>query len=195
MSGWMYPYSVATADGVLIYWNDYDAQIYAVGQGPSQLTVTAPDTAAPFGTSVMIKGTVTDVSAGTQQSAIKADFPNGVPAVSDASMSQWMEYVYMQKLKPSNVTGVPVSIDAVDSNNNVRHIGDTTTDSSGVFSFQYTPDIVGKYTVTATFAGSNSYYGSSSETNFAVDPAHPTASPVPTQAPGAADQFFERRYH
>jgi hypothetical protein len=123
MSGWMYPYSVATADGVLIYWNDYDAQIYAVGQGPSQLTVTAPDTAAPFGTSVMIKGTVTDVSAGTQQSAIKADFPNGVPAVSDASMSQWMEYVYMQKLKPSNVTGVPVSIDAVDSNNNVRHIG------------------------------------------------------------------------
>jgi outer membrane protein assembly factor BamB len=190
MSGWMYPYSVATADGVLIYWNDYDAQIYAVGQGPSQLTVTAPDIAAPFGTSVMIKGTVMDVSAGTQQTAIKADFPNGVPAISDASMSQWMEYVYMQKVKPSNATGVNVSIDAVDSNNNVRHLGDTTTDANGVFSFHYTPDIAGKYTVYATFAGSNSYYGSSAETSFAVDPAHPTATPQPTQAPGAADQYF-----
>jgi hypothetical protein len=101
-----------------------------------------------------------------------------------------MEYVYMQKVKPTNATGVPVSIDAVDSNNNIRPLGDTTTDSSGMFSFQYTPDIAGKYTVTATFAGTNSYYGSSSETSFVVDPAHPTAAPTATTAPSPADQFF-----
>jgi outer membrane protein assembly factor BamB len=190
MSGWAFPMTFAVADGVLVYWNDYDGQIYAVGQGPTQTVVSAPQASIELGHSLVISGTVMDTSAGMQQPTVKTDFPNGVPAVSEDSMGQWMEYVYMQKVKPSNTTGVPVSIDAVDSNNNVRHIGDTTTDSSGVFSFQYTPDIVGKYTVTATFAGSNSYYGSSSETNFAVDPAHPTASPVPTQAPGAADQFF-----
>jgi hypothetical protein len=190
MAGWVYPSAAAVADGCLVYLNNYDMQLYSIGQGPSALTVTAPQAGVALDTSLIISGSVTDVSPGTQQTAVKANFPNGVPAISDASQSAWMEYVYMQKIKPSNATGVPVSIDAVDSNNNVRHLGDTTTDSSGMFSFQYTPDIAGKYTVTATFAGSNSYYGSSSETSFVVDPAHPTASPVPTQAPGAADQFF-----
>jgi hypothetical protein len=190
MAGWVYPSAAAVADGCLVYLNNYDMQLYSIGQGPSALTVTAPQAGVTLGNSLIISGTVTDVSAGTQQTAVKADFPNGVPAVSDASQSAWMEYVYMQKIKPSNTTGVNVSIDAVDSNNNVRHLGDTTSDSSGMFSFQYTPDIAGKFTVTATFAGSNSYYGSSSETSFVVDPAHPTQAPQATQAPGAADQFF-----
>ena len=54
----------------------------------------------------MIKGTVTDISAGTKQDQQAARFPNGVPAVSDESQSAWMEYVYMQKPRPTNVTGV-----------------------------------------------------------------------------------------
>ena len=62
----------------------------------------------------MIRGTVTDIAAGTQQDEQAARFPNGVPAVSDASQGAWMEYVYMQKPKPTNVTGVPVSLDVVD---------------------------------------------------------------------------------
>ncbi len=90
-----------------------------------------------------------------------------------------MEYVYMQKPMPTNATGVPVSIDVIDANGNYRNIGTATSDSSGMFSFNWTPDITGKYTVIATFAGSNSYYPSSSETSFAVDPAAPTASPYP----------------
>jgi hypothetical protein len=190
MAAWVYPSAAAVADGCLVYLNNYDMQLYSIGQGPSALTVTAPQAGVALGSSLIISGSVTDVSPGTQQTPIKQNFPNGVPAVSDASESAWMEYVYMQKVKPSNATGVNVSIDAVDSNNNVRHLGDTTTDSNGVFSFHYTPDIAGKYTVYATFTGTNSYYGSSSETSFVVDPAHPTQAPVPTQAPGAADQFF-----
>ena len=71
------------------------------------------------------------------------DFPNGVPAVSDASMSSWMEYVYMQKPKPTNATGVPVTLSVIDSNGNYRHIGTTTSDASGMFGFTWTPDISG----------------------------------------------------
>ncbi len=190
MSGWVYPSAAAVADGVLTYFNNYDGQIYGVGQGPSALTVSAPQASIELGRSLVISGTVMDVSAGTQQTTVKADFPNGVPAVSDASESAMMEYVYMQKSAPSNATGVPVSIDAVDSNGNFRHIGDTTSDASGAFSYQYTPDITGKYTVYASFAGSNSYYGSSSETSFAVDAAAPTQAPTSTPVQSTADLYF-----
>ena len=72
-----------------------------------------------------------------------------------------MEYVYEQQPMPTNATGVPVTITVIDSNGNYRQIGTTTTDSSGMYSFPWTPDIRGKYTVIATFAGTGSYYGSS----------------------------------
>jgi hypothetical protein len=170
----------AIADGFYVYYNAYDSQLYCIGKGPSATTVTAPDNANPLGTSVVIKGTVIDISAGTKQNEQAGDFPNGVPAVSDASQSAWMEYVYMQKPMPTNATGVPVSIDVIDSNGNHRNIGTTMSDSSGTFSLQWAPDITGKYTVIATFAGSESYWPSSAETSFAVDPAAPTASPYPT---------------
>ena len=38
------------ADGFLCYYNEYDNELYCVGQGPSQTTVTAPDTAVTVGT-------------------------------------------------------------------------------------------------------------------------------------------------
>ena len=180
LSSWAYPTTFATADGVLIYWNNYDGQVYAIGQGPTSMTVTAPDVGVTTSTPVTIRGTVMDVSAGTTQSEQAADFPYGVPAVSDASQSAWMEYVYMQKAKPTNATGVPVSIDVVDSNGNYRNIGTATSDSSGMFSLNWTPDITGSYTVIATFAGSNGYYGSSAETSFYAGSPAPTASPYPT---------------
>jgi hypothetical protein len=167
------------ADGYFAYLNCYDMQIYSVGKGPSALTVTAPLADIALGSGLVIRGTVTDISAGTKQDEQAARFPQGVPAVSDASMSAWMEYIYMQKPKPTNATGVPVSIDVIDANGNYRNIGTTTSDTSGMFSFQWTPDITGKYTVIATFAGSNSYWPSTAETSFAVDPVAPTAAPQP----------------
>jgi hypothetical protein len=159
-------------------------------QGPSALTVTGPELAAPLGLPVLLKGTVTDIAAGTNQPEQAARFPHGVPAVSDASMTQWMEYVYMQKPKPTDVTGVPVSIDVVDANGNYRNIGKTTTDSSGTFSYPWTPDIEGKYTVIASFAGSESYWPSSAENSFVVSSAAPTASPYPVANLPPTDMYI-----
>jgi outer membrane protein assembly factor BamB len=186
----MYGGQSPVASGYLATLNSYDAQIYCYGKGPSSLTVTAPNIGTPLGTPLVIRGTVTDVAAGTQQNEQKANFPNGVPAVSDASMASWMEYVYMQKPMPTNVTGVPVSIDVLDSNGNYRNIGTTTSDASGMFTFTWTPDITGSYTVVATFTGSQSYYPSYAESSFAVSAAAPTASPYPVVTLPPMEMYF-----
>jgi hypothetical protein len=121
---------------------------------------------------------------------ITTRFPGGLPAVSDDSMEGWMEYAYMQQVKPTNTTGVPVALSIVDANGNYRTIGTTTSDQDGYFSYNWKPDIEGKYTIYATFAGSESYYGSHAVSSFAVDPAPATPTPMPTQAPSAADMYF-----
>jgi hypothetical protein len=175
----MYSAYTPVASGYLVTDNTYAQELYCFGQGPSALTVTAPDTATCIGTPVVIRGTVLDVSAGTQQTQQKADFPYGVPAVSDASQGDWMQYVYEQQPMPTNVIGVPVTISVIDSNNNTRTIGTVTSDSSGMFTLSWTPDISGSYTVIATFAGSNSYYPSSAETSFVAVNTQATSSPQP----------------
>ena len=112
----------ATADGFTAFMNGLDNNIYSVGRGPSSLTVQAPQTQITAGNKVVIQGTVMDISAGTTQTQQAADFPQGVPVSSDASMKDWMGYVYQQKPLPTNFTGVPVSIDAVDPNGNfIQH--------------------------------------------------------------------------
>jgi hypothetical protein len=189
MAGWAYPMTMAIADGIAVYWNNYDAQIYAIGKGPSAMTVTAPDAAVTEGQSITIKGTVLDISAGTKQKEQAARFPYGVPAVNDASQAQWMEYVYMQKGVPTNTTGVTVDLYVIDANMNYRSIGQTTT-TDGFFSLNWKPDITGAYTVYASFAGSESYYPSHAVTAFSVDTAAPTATAQPTQGPSTADLYF-----
>jgi len=170
----------AISDGVMTTLNAYDNQIYAYGKGPTKLTLSAPQASIVKGGSLVISGSIMDISAGSKQEAQAANFPNGLPCVSDASMKDWMEYVYMQQPQPNNVTGVPITLSVLDSNGNFRTIGTTVSDGSGFFSYQWTPDIEGKYTVVATFAGTESYYGSSAETAFAVDPV--TSTPAPSIA-------------
>jgi hypothetical protein len=92
-----------------------------------------------------------------------------------------MEYVYMQKPRPTDATGVPVTISVLDANGNYREIGTVTGDSDGFYSLNWTPDIEGKYTVYASFGGSESYWPSHAVTAFAVDPA--PATPTPTAQP------------
>jgi hypothetical protein len=179
----------AIADGFLVYTNLYDMQVYCFGKGPSALTVEAPSIAATEGSSVVIRGYVTDTAAGTNQNEQKARFPNGVPVVSDRSMSEWMEYVYMQKPRPTDSTGVPVTISVVDANGNYREIGNVTT-NDGFFTLNWKPDISGQYIVYANFAGSESYWPSHAVTSFAVDPAMPTPTAQPTQAPLTVEQYF-----
>jgi hypothetical protein len=174
-----YSYTPAIGDSIIATLNSYDNQIYTIGKGPSTITVQAPLSSNEIGKSLVIQGSVMDNSPGVKQAGLELRFPNGVPVASDASMSEWMRYVYMQFAKPSNATGVEVSIDVIDSNGNYRNIGTTTSDSSGDFSFAWKPDISGKYTVIATFAGSKSYYPSYDQTAFVVDDPAPTSSPYP----------------
>jgi outer membrane protein assembly factor BamB len=173
----------ALADGIFVDYNYYDNQVYAFGQGPSKTTVTAPNLGVTTATPITITGSVTDVSAGTKQHVQAAMFPNGVPVASDASESQWMEYIYMQKPKPTDFTGVTVTLYVLDSNNNYRSIGTTTTNDLGDYSYTWTPDITGSYTLTAVFESTNAYYGSSDSTGFYA--AEPAATPAPTNAPPA----------
>ena len=113
------------------------------------------------------------------QTEQKADFPNGVPVASDASMKDWMGYVYQQQIEPTNFTGVPVQIAVLDSNGNHYPIGTATTDFSGTFSLTWTPSITGNFTIYATFAGTNGYWPSSAETHLFAGTA-PTAAPTST---------------
>jgi len=179
----------AIADGYIAYSNEYDGKIYCVGKGPSATTVEAPMTAISQGTRLVIRGTVTDTAAGTKQDEQAARFPNGVPAVSDDSQSAWMEYVYMQKSKPTDATGVSVRIDVIDANGNYRNIGATTSDADGFYSYDWKPDIEGKYTVIATFEGSESYWPSHAETAFVVEAAAPTPTQQPVTVAPSTDMY------
>jgi outer membrane protein assembly factor BamB len=172
------------ADGFFVYLNTYDMQIYTVGKGPSQVTVSAPDLAATMGTPVIIKGTITDIAAGTKQAEQSARFPNGVPVVSDESMNKFMEYVYMQKPKPADTTGVPIHLTATDPNGNYQDLGTAVSDGSGTFAFMWTPPVPGLYAVTARFEGSESYWPSQATTHFGVTEAttvNPIITPIPPQ--------------
>jgi hypothetical protein len=170
--------TIIIADGIIIGLNYYDMQIYAFGKGPSATTVEAPTLAVTAGSSAIIRGTVTDQCAGAKKIAEKVGFTNGVPAVSDESQEAWMEWLYEQQGKPTNATGVEVSLDAVDPNGNYVHIGTATSDENGLFSYQWTaPDVPGKYTIIATFAGSAAYYSSYAETATIVSEAPPATAP------------------
>jgi hypothetical protein len=141
------------------------------------------------GSSVVIRGTITDISAGTKQDEQAARFPNGIPCVADDSMKEWMEYVYMQKPRPADVTGVSVKVSVLDSNNNFYEIGTAVSDN-GFFSLNWLPEVEGEFTVYAEFEGSESYWPSRAMTAFAVDPAPPTPPPTDVPQLSMADMYF-----
>ncbi len=183
----------AIADGYLTYENKYDGYMYVFGKGPSTTTISVPQTQVNTGQSVIISGTVLDDSPGivpsaASQSGSNVPFKNNrgiqnVAAVSEDSMSTYMEYLYDQNpidgiYHNVTVTGVPVSIDAIDPNNNYIHIGNVVSDAAGTFGLAWTtPSIPGQYKIIASFAGDDSY-GSSSANTYAI-----IAEPVTTQAP------------
>jgi hypothetical protein len=182
-------FSYAMADGYNTWFNGYDNQIYVVGRGPSATTVSAPHSGLAFGQPVVISGSVTDIATGTKQTQVAGNFANGVPASSDASMREWMGYVYQQQPEPTNFTGVPVQIAVLDSNGNHYSVGTTTTDASGTYRLTWTPSIAGNYTVFATFAGTNGYYPSYAEDGFVVM-QEPTATTAPTPAPASSVETY-----
>jgi outer membrane protein assembly factor BamB len=176
---WTLPMDInptAIAYGYMIGTDIEDGVQYGFGQGPTTTTVTAPTTATPLGTSVLIQGTVLDESLGQ---------PN-TPAISDANMSLWMDYLHGQNAtlinSPPTPNGVPVILMAIDPNGNLVNIGTTTSNSDGHYSYQWTPNMQGKYTIYASFTGSNSYYASHDSTGLAVEAAQSTTSSSSAQA-------------
>jgi len=88
----------------------------------------------------------------------------------------------MQHSIPADVTGVPISIDAIDPNNNPVHIADVTSDISGTFGYTWKPTMAGDYKITASFVGDDSYGSSWAQTCATVVDA-PTSTATTTQAP------------
>jgi hypothetical protein len=119
----------------------------------------------------MIKGTVLDLSPAQP----------GTACVSKDSMTTVMEHIHLQLpitgiYNNETIIGVPVSIDAVDPNGNPMHIATITSDGySGTFGYNWEPELAGQYTITATFAGDDSY-GSSFATTYVNVVNAPTQS-------------------
>jgi hypothetical protein len=161
-------------DSVIVTMNTYDQQLYGIGKGASATTVTASSKTTTKGSSVVLEGTVMDVSPGCLSDInLQIRFSNGVPAVSDESMSEWMKYVYMQFDKPDTI-GVDVKLEAINPNGEQVYLGTATTDSFGNYGFSWQPDLEGSWAIMATFLGSGGYSGSTSTTYVAVDPAPET---------------------
>jgi outer membrane protein assembly factor BamB len=171
----------AVADGYLTLAGQ-DGILYVYGKGKSATTVTAPDIAALLGSKIVIRGTVLDMSPAQ---------PN-TPCISKDSMTTQMEYLHRQMpiaglWNNETITGVPVSLDAVDPNGNSIHIGDALTDGySGTFGYTWEPEIAGQYTITATFMGDDSY-GSSFATTYVTISEAPQASATATPSTVALD--------
>lgn len=160
----------AIAYGTLMASDTLNGFTYAFAKGETAATVSVQNDVYSKGSSILIKGTITD------QSPAQKD----TPAVSDASMTGWMEYLHMQQPKPNNVTGVPIKLTAIDPNGNYQDIGTVTSTSEGNFAVMWKPPVQGVYKITASFQGSESYYASSAETMVGVDAANVLPAIVPT---------------
>ncbi len=184
----------AIADGYLTAASSYDGYMYVFGKGKSATTVSVPQTQITSGNSVIISGTVMDMSPGDQGSFNNPTAPldssskqGTVPCVSDDSMETQMEFLYMQHPIDGldhnvTMTGVPVTLTALDPNGNSIDIGTVSSDAYyGTFSKTWTPSTVGDYKIVASFAGDNSYGSSSAATAVSVG-AGTSASPSPSTA-------------
>lgn len=169
----------AMADGYTMA-SGQDGYLYVFGAGKSATTVTAGPKTIAQGEQVLIEGTVLDQSPAQP----------GTPCVSQGSMTTQMEYLHMQQPIRGiwgniTMTGVPVTLTAIDPNGNLQDIGQVTTNAYyGTFSKAWTPEIEGTYTIVASFAGDISYGSSSAATAITVGPP-PTVAPTiePEPAP------------
>ena len=158
-------------DSIIATMDTYDQRVYAIGKGPSATTVSIQDDIVSLGSNVMIKGMVTDVSPGTKDAALTMRFPNGVPAIADEYMGDWMLHLYKQFECPMMINGVTVKLETLDPNGNFYEIGTVTSDATGMYKLMWQPPVPGEYTIIATFEGSNSYYSSYAETAIGVEEA------------------------
>ena len=178
-------------DSIMAAMDTYDMRLYGVGKGPTMTNVAAAPKVSTLGSSVLLEGSVTDVSPGTKDPILMARFPHGVPAVSDGDMSAWMLYVYKQFEMPM-VSGVPVKLEVVvDPNGNWYDIGTAYTDASGFYSIAWEPPVPGHYLILATFDGSKAYYSSYMETAVVVDEGLTPGTLIEFEEPASLAQATE----
>ena len=166
------------ADGYLSIGGS-DGYMYVFGKGKTVTTLTAPGTIVPKGNGVVITGTVLDMSPAQP----------GTPCVSKESMALQMEYIHKQMpidgiWHNETITGVPVTLTAMDANGTSYEVGTVTTNGYyGTFGIEWVPPDTGTYQIIASFAGDDSYGSSGAATTIAVGLA-PTGSEA-TPTPGA----------
>jgi hypothetical protein len=154
------------ADGYLTI-SSNDGYMYVFGKGQSETTVSAPDVEVPKGTAFTIKGTVLDMSPAQPDT----------PCVSADSISTQMQYLFFGYpidgiWHNETITGVPVTLTAINSDGEVTDLGTTVTNGYyGTFAFPWTPTEEGTFEIVASFAGDDSYGSSSAATAVTVGPA------------------------
>ena len=165
------PGSSVVADGYLSV-SASDGYQYVYGKGKSATTIDVSPKTASKGDKVLIEGTVLD------QSSAQV----GTPCVSKESMVTQMQYLHKQQpidgmWHNETITGVPVTLTAIGSDGTVLDIGMATTNGYyGTFSKAWSPPKEDTYTITATFAGDDSYGSSAAATAVSVDLAKTTTS-------------------
>jgi len=154
------------ADGYLTI-SSNDGYKYVIGKGQTETTVSAPDVAVPKGTTMMIKGSVLDMSPAQP----------GTPCVSADSMTTQMQYLFFGFpidgiWHNETITGVPVMLTAIGQDGSYIDIGTTTSDGYyGNFALAWTPTEEGTYKILAQFTGDDSYGSSGAATAVTVGPA------------------------
>jgi len=160
----------AEAGGYLFTNNPLMGIVSCIGKGQTSTSVSVQNNVISKGNNVLITGNVLDQSPAQ----------SGTPAVSDSCMSEWMDYLHFQNATLLNSgytpTGVSVTLTALDPNNNTENIGTYTTNGKGNFYVDWTPPVPGQYTITASFAGTNSYWPSTAETGIVVNAATATTT-------------------
>ena len=100
-----------------------------------------------------------------------------------------MAYMLMGQPKPVDATGVAVTLTVFDPNGNTYEIGSAVSNSDGKYSFEWIPQVPGEYKLTATFAGSESYWPSSARTAVFVDEALPPPVEPPVEPEPLTDTY------
>jgi hypothetical protein len=171
----------SVAEGYFFASDQNSGTMWAIGKGKTATTVTTPDVSVPLGTAFTIKGTVLDMSPAQ---------PN-TPCVSKDSMRTQMEYLHMGMpiagiWGNETITGVPVTLTAIDENGTVTDLGTVTSSGYyGTFEKAWAPASVGTYKIIASFASDDSYGSSAAATAVTVGPA-PEPINIP-ESPTPAD--------
>ena len=176
------------AQGHIIALNSYDGTFYDISKGPTSTTVEVGPKLQAKGTYVVIEGTVMDESPITKTAEAVGKYPDGVPAIADIFMSDWMDYLYFQKPKPMDAFGVPVFLQAlrVDDGTMVD-IGEVYTDINGHYEKMWAPPQEGTWKILASFCGNDGYWGSNAEAPLGVVGAlAPSSQIVPEDTTPAA---------